>query len=124
MFSSLQNSLFLLLLIMFMAEVVLTDQTFDAEVLQSQIPVLVDFWAPWCGPCKVISPIVEELGKEYEGKLKVGKLNVDDNPQKSGQYGVMSIPSLLFFKNGQIVKTVIGAQGKEALKKVVDEVLV
>ena len=106
-----------------MAEVLLTDKNFDDEVLKATMPVLVDFWAAWCGPCKMVSPIVEELAKEYEGKLKVGKLNVDENQQSSSKFGIMSIPSLLFFKEGKVVKTVIGAQGKEALKKAIDEVL-
>ncbi|HSW96912.1 MAG TPA: thioredoxin [Candidatus Saccharimonadales bacterium] len=106
-----------------MAEITLTDQNFTDEVEKATMPVLVDFWAPWCGPCKIVGPIVEELAKEYEGKLKVGKMDVDQNPQISGKYGIMSIPSLMFFKNGQVVKTIIGAQGKEALKKAIDEVL-
>ncbi len=107
-----------------MAEVNLTDQNFQQEVIDTKdMPVLVDFWAPWCGPCKIVSPIVEELSIEYAGKLKVGKMNVDDNLQTSGRYGIMSIPTLMFFKNGQTVKTVIGAQGKEALKRAVEEVL-
>ena len=106
-----------------MAEIILHDQSFDSEVLKSDIPVLVDFWAAWCGPCKAVSPIVEDLAKEYEGKLKVGKLNVDENQQTAGKYGIMSIPSLLFFKQGKVVKTIIGAQGKEALKKTIDEVV-
>ncbi|HSW87599.1 MAG TPA: thioredoxin [Candidatus Saccharimonadales bacterium] len=106
-----------------MADVVLTDQNFTDEVEKATMPVLVDFWAPWCGPCKIVGPIVEELAKEYVGKLKVGKMDVDQNPQISGKYGIMSIPSLMFFKNGQVVKTIIGAQGKEALKKAIDEVL-
>lgn len=106
-----------------MAEITLTDQTFNEEVLKAKMPVLVDFWAEWCGPCKMVSPIVEELAKEYDSKLKVGKLNVDENQQASSQFGIMSIPSLLFFKEGKVVKTVIGAQGKEALKRAIDEVL-
>ncbi len=107
-----------------MAEVNLTDSNFQQEVIDvKNMPVLVDFWAPWCGPCKIVSPIVEELSVEYAGKLKVGKMNVDDNLQTSGRYGIMSIPTLMFFKNGQTVKTVIGAQGKEALKRAVEEVL-
>ena len=106
-----------------MSEVTLTDANFDAEVLKSEQPVLVDFWAPWCGPCKMVDPIVEELAGEYTGKIKVGKMNVDDNPQISGTYGIMSIPTLAFFKKGQIVKTVIGAQPKENLKRAIDEVL-
>ena len=106
-----------------MADIVLTDQNFTDEVEKATMPVLVDFWAPWCGPCKIVGPIVEELAKEYTGKLKVGKMDVDQNPQTSGKYGIMSIPSLMFFKNGHVVKTIIGAQGKEALKKAIDEVL-
>ena len=100
-----------------------TDATFDQEVLKSQTPVLVDFWAPWCGPCKIIGPIVEELATEYGAKLKVGKLNVDDNQNASSKYGVMSIPTLMVFKNGQPVKTMIGAQSKENLKRGINEVL-
>lgn len=100
-----------------------TDSTFDQEVLKSQTPVLVDFWAPWCGPCKIVGPIVDELAKEYGEKLKVGKLNVDDNQEYSGRYGVMSIPTLMIFKNGQPVKSMIGAQSKDNLKRGIDEVL-
>lgn len=106
-----------------MADIVFTDQNFQQEVMQSSLPVLVDFWAPWCGPCKVISPIVEELAKEYEGKVKVGKLNVDENMEVSGTFGVMSIPTLIFFKNGQPVKSIVGAQGKDSIKRALDEVL-
>lgn len=106
-----------------MADIVITDQNFEAEVLKSSMPVLVDFWAPWCGPCKIIGPIVEELAKAYEGKIKVGKMNVDDNPETAGKYGVMSIPTLMILKNGQPVKTMIGAQGKEAIAKMIEEAL-
>ncbi len=105
-----------------MADLTLTDQNFQAEVLDSKTPVLVDFWAEWCAPCRIVSPIVEELGKEYGDKLKVGKLNVDEN-QISNKYGIMSIPSLLVFKNGQVVKTMIGAQSKDSFKKEIDQVL-
>ncbi|MBI3070061.1 MAG: thioredoxin [Candidatus Levybacteria bacterium] len=100
-----------------------TDQKFEQEVLKSNLPVLVDFWAPWCAPCRIVSPIVEELAKEYNGKLQVFKLNVDDNPQTASKYGIMSIPSLLIFKKGQVLKTLIGAAGKENLKKGIEEVL-
>lgn len=106
-----------------MADVTFTDQNFEQEVIKNNLPVLVDFWAPWCAPCRIVSPIVEELAKEYEGKLKVGKLNVDENPDNASRYGVMSIPSLIIFKNGQPVKTIIGAQGKENFKRAIDEVL-
>lgn len=106
-----------------MAEVIVTDKSFNSDIVDSKLPALVDFWAEWCGPCRIISPIVEELSKVYEGKLKVGKLNVDENPNTAGQYGVMSIPSLLFFKNGKVVKTIVGAQGREALKRAIEEVI-
>lgn len=97
-------------------EVTLNQSNFGTEVLESDKPVLVDFWAVWCGPCRVISPIVEELAKEYEGKVKVGKLNVDENNQLAMQYGVMSIPTLKFFKGGKVVGEVIGAAPKAALE--------
>ena len=106
-----------------MADITFTDANFDQEVLQSKIPVVVDFWAIWCQPCRIVSPIIEELAKEYEGKVKVGKLNVDENQQTSGKYGIMSIPSILIFKNGNPVKTIIGAQGKEKYKKEIEEAL-
>ena len=106
-----------------MTEVTLTDANFDEEVTKATMPVVVDFWAPWCGPCKIISPIIEELAKAYEGKVKVGKLNVDENPDTAAKFGVMSIPSVFVFKNGQPVKTLIGAQGKEAYQRNIDEVL-
>ncbi|MGQ9630711.1 MAG: thioredoxin TrxA [bacterium] len=99
---------------------ILTDSNFDDEVLKSDRPVLVDFWAPWCGPCRMVSPIVEEIAREYDGKLKVGKLNTDENPEITTKYGIRSIPTLLFFKGGKIVETVIGAVPKGKLQKVVD----
>lgn len=105
-----------------MADVVLTDQNFEAEVVKSDVPVLVDFWAPWCTPCKIVGPIVEELAKEYEGKMKVGKMNVDEN-QTAGSFGIMSIPTLLIFKNGKPVESVVGAQSKETIKQKMDSVL-
>ena len=105
-----------------MAEVTFTDQNFKTEVLESKEPVVVDFWAPWCGPCRVVDPIIHELEHEYEGKIKVGKMNVDEN-QTSQNYGIMSIPSVLIFKNGQPVNTMIGAQSKENYKKSIDEAI-
>ena len=106
-----------------MAEATFTDDNFDSDVLKSDMPVVVDFWAPWCGPCRVVSPIIEELAGEYEGKVKVGKLNVDDNQQTAGQYGVMSIPTVMAFKGGKPVKAMVGAQSKESYKRMIDEAL-
>src|ERR1035437_8227293 len=105
-----------------MADLVFTDQNFQTEDLESGLPVLVDFWAEWCHPCKLVGPIVEELATEYEGKLKVGKVNVDQN-QVAGNYAVMSIPSLLIFQNGKVVKSMVGAQSKDSFKKEIDSVL-
>jgi thioredoxin 1 len=99
-----------------MADITITDQNFSTEVLQSPIPVLVDFWAVWCGPCKMQNPILEELEKLYEGKVKIGKLNVDDNQASASNYGVMSIPTLLLFKGGQVIKQWVGVQSKETLQ--------
>lgn len=106
-----------------MADVTFTDQTFESQVLQSKLPVIVDFWAPWCGPCRVVSPIIDELAKEFEGKITVGKLNVDENPDVAGTYGVMSIPTVMIFKDGKPLKSVVGAQGKESYKKNISEAL-
>ena len=105
------------------APIELTDDNFEAEVLKSDKPVLIDFWAAWCGPCRMVSPIVEEISKEYEGKLKVGKINVDDNSKVASQYGIMSIPSLLFFKGGQVIDQVVGAVPKQQLTDKVDKIL-
>ena len=106
-----------------MADKTFTDQTFQQDVLQSNTPVVVDFWAPWCGPCRMVSPTIEELAKEYEGKVSVGKMNVDENPEVAGQYGVMSIPTVMIFKGGKPVGQLVGAQGKESYKKAIDEAL-
>jgi thioredoxin 1 len=100
-----------------------TDQTFDEEVLKSEIPVLVDFWAEWCGPCKIIAPILEELSTEYEGKLKIAKVDVDSNAEKAGQYGVRGIPTLLIFKSGEPADQVVGSVPKATLKARIDKVL-
>lgn len=98
-----------------MKPVTLTDDNFQSEVLNADKPVLVDFWAEWCGPCKMVAPIVEELAKEYDGTLKVGKVDVDANQRVSMQFGIRSIPTLLIFKNGKVVDQVIGAVPKRAL---------
>lgn len=98
-----------------MATTAVTDATFDAEVRQSPIPVVVDFWAEWCGPCRMIGPALEELSAEYEGRVKIVKVNVDENPQAPSQLGVRGIPALFLFKNGEVVSNKIGAAPKAAL---------
>jgi thioredoxin 1 len=100
-----------------------SDESFDSEVLKSDLPVLIDFWAPWCGPCKAIAPVVEELAKEYAGRLKVVKMNVDDNPQTPSRYGVRGIPNLIVFKGGQVQDQIVGAVPKAQLVKAVDRVV-
>ncbi len=98
----------------------LTDSNFNDEVLNADKPVLVDFWAEWCGPCRMVGPVVEELAGDYEGKVKVGKVDVDSNPQVSMQYGIRSIPSLLIFKGGEVVDQIVGAVPKAHLQKQLD----
>ena len=101
----------------------LTSNDFKTEVLESDSPVLVDFWAEWCGPCKVIAPVIEELAVDYDGKVKFGKLNVDDHNQVASEYGVRSIPTLLVFKNGAVVNQIVGAVPKERIAESLDTVI-
>ena len=101
----------------------ITDASFKSEVTDSPLPVLVDFWAPWCGPCKMIAPVLEEIAQEYEAKAKIVKINVDDNQNTAAQFGVRSIPTLILFKNGNEVEKIIGVQGKDKLTALIDSVL-
>ncbi len=100
--------------------VTVTDDDFEQQVLQSDIPVVVDFWAPWCGPCRVIAPILEELAKEYDGKVKVAKVNTDDHQRWMSKFGIMAIPTMIFFKNGQEINRIVGAGPKRMLKEAFD----
>ncbi len=93
----------------------IADASFETEVLKSEIPVLVDFWAPWCGPCRVVAPVVQEIAEQYAGKVKVVKMNTDENPQTASQYGIRSIPTLMFFKGGQKVDQLVGAVPKSTV---------
>jgi thioredoxin 1 len=97
-----------------------TDNAFDSDVLKASVPVLVDFWAPWCGPCRQMTPTIDTLANEYNGKVRIGKLNVDDNGQTAMRYNVRSIPTLLLFKNGQVVEQRVGAMGKNDVQKMID----
>lgn len=106
-----------------MSDITFTDANFEQEALKSATPVVVDFWAQWCAPCRIVSPTVEELAKEYAGKVKVGKLNVDENPNTASNFGIMSIPTILVLKNGRIVKTIVGARAKEDYKQAIEEIL-
>ena len=101
----------------------LTDATFDQEVTKSNVPVLVDFWAPWCGPCRMIAPIIEKLGSEYQGKAKVFKLNTDDNPNTAMQFRVQAIPTLLFFKSGKVAEQLVGVQPEKEIRQKLDNLL-
>ena len=103
--------------------VILQDATFDKEVLKSDVPVLVDFWAVWCGPCKAIAPAVEELARQYKGKVKIAKMDVDEHQQVPQQYGIRSIPTLLLFKGGRVVDTIVGAVPKTKLEESIKKVI-
>ena len=100
-----------------------TDASFPEQVLESSVPVLVDFWAPWCGPCRMVAPVVDEIAEQYEGQIKVVKLNTDDNPQVASQYGIRSIPTLMIFKDGQRVDMVVGAVPKTTLASTLEKYL-
>ncbi len=100
-----------------------TDDSFDAEVLKIETPVLVDFWASWCGPCRAIAPVVEELSEQYAGKIKVAKLNVDESPKTPGQYGIRAIPTLIMFKGGQVADQITGAVSKSHIEQALQKLL-
>ncbi|MFA4984203.1 MAG: thioredoxin [Candidatus Omnitrophota bacterium] len=102
----------------------LNDSNFKKEVLESELPVLVDFWAPWCGPCKMIAPVLEELTSEYQGRIKVGKVNIDENSGVATQYAVMSIPTIMFFSRGKVVDQVVGVLSKSDLKGRIEEAFI
>jgi len=99
------------------------DSVFAAEVLESEIPVLVDFWAPWCGPCKALSPVIEEISEAYKGKVKVSKINVDENPETTMKFRIRSIPTLIAFKDGEVSDQIVGAVAKSEIEKILDKTL-
>ena len=104
-----------------MSELILTSENFEASVLQAQKPVIVDFWAPWCGPCRMTGPIVDDLAKELEGKVKIGKMNVDENPTTPGVFNIMSIPTFILFKNGEMVEQIVGGVQKEKMLEMINK---
>lgn len=104
-------------------EIKFTDQNFEEEVEKSKAPVLVDFWAVWCGPCQMMGPIIEELAKKFDGKIKIGKLNVDENPNTAQKYEVLGIPSLKFFKNGEVIDEITGLQPKEVIIEKINNII-
>ncbi|MBF2048931.1 MAG: thioredoxin [Leptolyngbya sp. IPPAS B-1204] len=104
-----------------MSAAAVTDETFEQEVIESSVPVLVDFWAPWCGPCRMVAPVVDEIAEQYAGKVKVVKVNTDDNPSVASKYGIRSIPTLMIFKGGQRVDMVVGAVPKTTLASTLEK---
>jgi len=101
----------------------LTDETYKTEIESASVPLVIDIWAPWCGPCRMVGPIVEQLGDEFAGRIRVGKLNIDENQNAAAEFGIQAIPTILFFSDGQLVDRVVGAQGKEALKAKIESLL-
>ncbi len=106
-----------------MAEIQLTDETFEKDVVQSPEPVLVDFWAPWCGPCRMLAPVIEELAKEYGGKIRVAKINTDEHPNAAARFKISAIPTLLFFKGGKVLEQLVGVHSKAEIKKTLDSLV-
>lgn len=106
-----------------MAEIIFTDENFQAEVMESDIPVLVDFYADWCGPCKMMAPMIEQLAEEYAGKVKIGKINAEDNPDTAEKFDIMSIPTFVFIKNGEMVESMTGGTTKQVLAQKLDAML-
>ena len=104
-----------------MAVITLNEENFDKEVLQSDIPVLVDFWATWCAPCRMIAPVVDAIAEEYEGRLKVGKVNVDESSSLAIRYGIRAIPTLILFKDGKVVEQLVGVQPKDTIKSIIEK---
>lgn len=104
-------------------EIILNEDNFSQEVEKSPVPVLVDFWAPWCGPCRMLAPIIEEIASEYKGKAKVCKVNTDENPELASRFQISAIPTLILFKGGKVVKELVGLQSKEELQRILNEVL-
>ena len=100
-----------------------TDETFDSEIVNSDMPAMVDFWAEWCGPCRMVGPVVEELAKEYDGKVKIAKMNVDQNRQTPARFGIRNIPTLILFKGGEVSQTIVGAQPKSSIEGALKKLL-